>query len=43
MERRKRIGRRTSETHIGSGIRTVSVKQDVGRGEETFECGPYED
>jgi len=39
-ERRKRIGRMASASHIGRGIRIVSVKQVVGNGEERIECGP---
>ncbi len=35
------MGRRTRASHIGRGIRMVSVKHDVGSGEERFECGPY--
>ena len=41
MLRAKRIGRRASAIQTGSGMRMVSVKQDVGRGEEIVECGPW--
>jgi hypothetical protein len=40
MERAKRMGRTRRENQIGSGMRIVSVKQVVGKGEERVECGP---
>jgi hypothetical protein len=40
IDRAKRMGRTRRESQIGSGMRIVSVKQVVGRGEERVECGP---
>jgi hypothetical protein len=41
MERAKRRGRSRRESQMGRGMRIVSVKQVVGRGEERVECGPW--
>lgn len=30
-----------SASHIGRGIKNVSMKQDVGRGEERIDFGPW--
>jgi len=35
------MGRRMRDIQIGRGIRIVSMKQVVGRGEERCEVGPW--
>lgn len=40
METTRRIERVQSASQVGKGMRMLSIKQDVGRGEERVECGP---
>lgn len=35
------MGRRSSASQVGKGMRMLSVKQVVGSGEARKDCGPY--